>query len=252
MGPTATKPLGDVQGERAMVPDAVVRAELRRAVVLAYHSTFARRRACPFRRPSHPPYVPGARQDKVTPDWRAWHNLMEAEFDRCGGRDEVARHPQVLMLFNNPRVGGGAEWPGAIENSPLLGRDQYVSSGGFFMRVGARHNRWFASDATGQYVHNFVSNNDAFLAWGLTFNERLYLSKSRFQPYISAGLGFLNISSRNSYIATPIGPVSAPQGFSPGFTTRFGAGLEASAAALRWPPRKRRWRSKNALSKENV
>jgi opacity protein-like surface antigen len=116
----------------------------------------------------------------------------------------------------------------AVENSPLIGQNNtYIVSGGFDMRAGARHNRWFATDLTGQYVHNFVSGSDAFLAWGITANERFYFTKRRFQPYVAAGLGFLNIKARKSPILTPAGPVSVPTGFSPGFVMRFGAGLES-------------------------
>jgi opacity protein-like surface antigen len=142
----------------------------------------------------------------------------EAETERLLTRTDFARGGYFFA------VTGFA----AIENSPLIGQNgQYIVSGGFDIRAGARHNRWIATEVTGQYVHNFVSSSDAFLAWGITINERFYLTKRRFQPYVAAGLGFLNIKARNSPIFTPAGPVNVPTGFSPGFTTRFGVGLES-------------------------
>lgn len=116
----------------------------------------------------------------------------------------------------------GAEGFYSLERSPEILGGELAGSGGFRLRVGNRHNRWFATELQGMYVNNFVGANQRFLAWGMAVNERFYFSKSRFQPYITAGPGFLQIRA-------DLEPGSPPQVLvsrTPGFAAHFGAGIE--------------------------
>ena len=101
----------------------------------------------------------------------------------------------------------------AVENSVAIGGDSYYVSGGFDIRIGYRHNRWLATEISGMYIHNY--RDTEYLSWGMSLNEKLYFTKSRFQPYISLGMGFLQLIS-----------TSGRGTFSPEFSLRFGIGTE--------------------------
>jgi hypothetical protein len=109
-------------------------------------------------------------------------------------------------------------WAGELADNAFGsdGRDM-LQSGGFHMRVGARHNRWFASDLMGRYIHNFDVAVGTFLVWGMNANERIYFSRSRFQPFVSGGVGFVQLRPTSD---------GADGGFDPKFVAVFGAGLE--------------------------
>ena len=114
----------------------------------------------------------------------------------------------------------------AIENSPLVGDspddDKYISSGGFQFRFGNRHNRWLGTEIDVIYIHTFHSPNDDFLAWGMTLAERLYMTRGRFQPYITAGAGFLSLRAPDRRATTG----SSSSGTETGFAMTFGMGAE--------------------------
>jgi len=108
----------------------------------------------------------------------------------------------------------------ALENSDLVrGEDQWANSWGLMLRVGGRHNRWLATELNVQYVNRFrVLDSDAFLAWGMSVNERFYFTKSRVQPFILGGIGFLQIRARDNDLSA-----------APGFSVKGGLGAEIYA-----------------------
>ena len=101
----------------------------------------------------------------------------------------------------------------AVENSGAIGGNSHFVSGGFDIRIGHRHNRWLATELSGMYIHNY--RDTEYLSWGMSLNEKLYFTKSRIQPYISVGMGFLQLIS-----------TSGRGSFSPEFSLRFGIGTE--------------------------
>ena len=119
----------------------------------------------------------------------------------------------------------GVEGLVAVENSPLIAPDSYLVSGGFDIRLGYRHNRWFSSELYGLYVHQYADGTDRFLAWGMSANGRFYFTRSRVQPFVTAGAGFLQLESRN-YVFVPGLPVGIRPDFSPKFAMLFGTGIE--------------------------
>lgn len=130
---------------------------------------------------------------------------------------------QVQARLTEPNYARGGYYIGfeglvAWENSPLIAGDDGLLSGGFDVRLGARHNRWLATEIYGIYVHEFADTN--FLAWGMSLNERLYFTRARLQPFVTAGAGFLQLRSRLG---------SGTGGFSPKFSMLFGGGVEIYA-----------------------
>lgn len=123
----------------------------------------------------------------------------------------------------------GFEGLAAIENSPAIGflnPNTHFVSGGLDIRLGYRHNRWLASEIYGTYIHTYGDGTGQYLAWGMSANERFYFTRSRIQPYITAGIGFLQVSSRQPAFVAPGGT----SGFDPGFFALFGAGIEFYAS----------------------
>jgi hypothetical protein len=155
---------------------------------------------------------------------------------------ETEQEAQLRLKSPNFARGGfyfGMEGLVAVENTENIGgKDRFITSGGFEMRIGHRHNRWFATEILGLYVHTFGGDVQVvpplvlsynFLAWGMYANQRVYLTKRRFQPFVGAGLGFLQIrnSEDNGYVLTPAGPVPVPNpADATGFSMIFNAGME--------------------------
>jgi hypothetical protein len=119
----------------------------------------------------------------------------------------------------------GAEGLVAVENSALIGVDTHIVSGGLDIRLGLRHNRWFASEISGLYIHTYGDGTGQFLAWGMAINERFYFTERRLQPFVTVGLGFLQVRSRDF----TVDPFDGSQGFDPGFAPSFGLGMEIYA-----------------------
>ena len=138
---------------------------------------------------------------------------------------QTEQQVQDRLAKPNYALGGyylGVEGLVAVENSLLISGSSMMVSGGFDIRLGYRHNRWLATEISGGYIHKYSGTN--FLAWGMSVNERLYLSRSRVQPYLTVGAGFQQLRSRNS--TQTFGIVS----FDPKFTMRFGLGTEIYAS----------------------
>jgi hypothetical protein len=136
---------------------------------------------------------------------------------------------QARLKKTNYARGGyyfGAEGFYAVENSlHVAGEDVYIGSGGFRLRVGHRHNRWWGTELQGQYVNTFSGPFQEFLAWGMHVNFRIYASKSRIQPFIMFGPGFNWIRPKDGPEDPPPG-LPIPANNSPGFSAHFGAGAE--------------------------
>jgi len=121
----------------------------------------------------------------------------------------------------------GGEGLVAVDVNSEVGGSSHLVTGGFQMRLGKRHNRWLATELSGIYVDNFVENDlNRLIAWGMSVNERLYLSGGRVQPFLTVGLGFLQVRSLDPWVILPDGTVIPLGGFDPGFAPFFGAGLE--------------------------
>jgi len=137
---------------------------------------------------------------------------------------------QVQERLSKPNYGLGGYYLGfeglvAIENSKIIAPDAVLVSGGLDIRLGNRHNRWFATELYGLYVHTYADGTGQFLAWGMSINEHFYFTNKRVQPFVNVGLGFLQVRSRNFVV----NPFSGSQGFNPGFAPIFGIGLEIYA-----------------------
>jgi len=124
----------------------------------------------------------------------------------------------------------GMEGLVSVENSASIGQNAYLVSGGLDIRLGNRHNRWLATELYGVYIHTYGDGTGQFLAWGMSVAERLYLTRARFQPYVTVGVGFLQVRSRNRDFAylNP-GETDLSPGFDPGFAPYFGVGMEMYA-----------------------
>ena len=132
----------------------------------------------------------------------------------------------LVAIENSDRIPERPEFDPTDPNGPdprAFLPDTTAFSGGAQVRLGLRHNRWFATEIQGIYVHNFGSSR--FLAWGLSANERFYLTKGRVQPFLTVGVGFLQTESRNVTVGDR-GGLEVTPGFSPGFAPLFGGGLE--------------------------
>lgn len=147
--------------------------------------------------------------------------------------------PQVEHALSQPSYtrGGwyiGLEGLAAVEFSPYVeGPNKHIVNFGFDIRLGNRQNRWMATEIQGTYVNTYETvypNGDPdseFRLWGIFVAERIYFTKSRYQPFITAGLGF--IQTRNKIGGSvqpnpddPLATVRTAWGFSP----FFGLGIE--------------------------
>ncbi|MBW2232005.1 MAG: hypothetical protein JRG92_12750 [Deltaproteobacteria bacterium] len=165
---------------------------------------------------------------------------------RAVGQETEEQVEHRLVQANYARGGFyfGMEGLAAIENTEIVGgQDRYLISGGFQARMGHRHNRWTATELSGLYVHTFggdlqflppigvLSGN--FLAWGMYVSQRVYFTKARFQPFVGAGLGFLQIRSNEDFgfLLDPGGGfrVVPTPNVTPGFSMVFSAGMEMYA-----------------------
>lgn len=115
-----------------------------------------------------------------------------------------------------------------IENSSLVGDpDRHMVSGGGNIRLGNRHNRWFATEVKGIYAHTYTTPESEYKTWGVWLSERVYLTKGRFQPFLAGGLGAIQLRSKILDGATPPGEdPDANNSSSWGFSPYFGGGAE--------------------------
>jgi len=158
-------------------------------------------------------------------------------------KPETEEQAQSRLSKTNFARGGyyfGIKDLAAIENTDIIaGPNRYIVSGGFHGRVGHRHNRWTATELMGLYVHTFGGDvqilppfgvlNGSFLAWGMYASERVYLTRARFQPFVGAGIGFLQIRSTEDFgfliNENGIQVVPTPNETT-GFSMIFSAGME--------------------------
>lgn len=105
--------------------------------------------------------------------------------------------------------------PGATATTVTPGETLTRHTGGFDLRLGYRTNRWFASELSGLYLHDFGQRNVTFLTWGVWGSERFYFTKSRIQPYATVGLGIAQVRATGNYTYTRLK-----------FTPLFGLGVE--------------------------
>jgi hypothetical protein len=82
------------------------------------------------------------------------------------------------------------------------------------MRLGMKHDRWLSTEITGIWVHTFKAAGDEFLAWGVGMGERLYFTRTRWQPYAQLTAGFLQVRGKST------DPTAI------GFSPRFGLGVD--------------------------
>lgn len=142
---------------------------------------------------------------------------------------------QVQDRLAEPNYGRGGYYIGleglvAVENSAQISGSDALLSGGFDIRLGSRHNRWFATEISGLYIHTYGDGTDRYLAWGVTINERFYFTRSRVQPFILVGGGFMQVEARNRSIEDLLpGEIDLAPGFDPGFAAVFGLGMEIYA-----------------------
>jgi hypothetical protein len=90
------------------------------------------------------------------------------------------------------------ETPTTVTPAQTLNRH----TGGFDMRLGYRSNRWFASELSGLYLHDFGQRNITFLTWGMWGSQRFYFTRNRIQPYATIGLGFAQLRATGNYTYT--------------------------------------------------
>lgn len=86
--------------------------------------------------------------------------------------------------------------------------------GGASMRLGIRHNRFWSSEFSGLWTSKFKDAGVEYNGFGVYMGERFYFTKTRWQPYIGAHVGFLRLEGTNF------------DGFQFGFSPKFNAGLE--------------------------
>ena len=91
---------------------------------------------------------------------------------------------------------------------PLLPdvRTSVDNSGGFGLRIGYRIGAYSAVELHFEYVDSFDTKFDVdgvgtfdveIEVWTLTGNGKLFLSTGRFQPFVSMGLGYIDIDAKN-------------------------------------------------------
>lgn len=122
----------------------------------------------------------------------------------------------------------GLEGLASVENSRYVsGAEKHIVNGGFDIRLGNRHSRWLATEVQGTWVNSYETVDSQFMLWGVWVSERVYLTKSRIQPFVTGGMGFIQTRTevRGSVpppAEDPLSDVRTAWGFSP----FVGAGIE--------------------------
>lgn len=128
----------------------------------------------------------------------------------------------------------GAAGLAAVEFSPYVeGPDKHIVNWGFNFRMGNRHSRWLATEIQGTYINTYETvdpdgtPDSEFRLWGIWVSERIYFTKSRYQPYITGGLGVIQIRNKigGSIAPNPEDPLADVQS-AWGFSSYFGLGIE--------------------------
>ena len=130
----------------------------------------------------------------------------------------------LAILENSKYVGG-----------PVGGPDKHLMTGGFDFRMGNRHNRWLATEIQGTWVNSYKTieyaenpgdyEND-FTIWGIWINERVYLTKSRIQPFLTGGLGVIQLRTEYGGNLQPNPDSAASVDSNWGFSALLGVGIE--------------------------
>ncbi|HEY2773546.1 MAG TPA: outer membrane beta-barrel protein [Candidatus Binatia bacterium] len=99
------------------------------------------------------------------------------------------------------------------------------NSGGFHVRAGYRVHPNVAVEALYENFNEFdVDPNGHYDGWALTANAKGYILTGRFQPYVLAGLGYVDINGSAGSRNHPAPLLAAPAGND--FEMRFGAGMD--------------------------
>ena len=104
--------------------------------------------------------------------------------------------------------------------------------------MGNRHNRWLATEIQGTWVNSYKTieyaapdlnhyEND-FTIWGIWINERVYLTKDRIQPFLTGGLGVIQLRTEYGGKLQPDegGDPAATVSSTWGFSALLGVGVE--------------------------
>ena len=130
-----------------------------------------------------------------------------------------------LVIMENSKYVGG----------PVGGPDKHILTGGFDFRMGNRHNRWLATEIQGTWVNSYKTieyanspgdyEND-FMIWGIWINERVYLTKNRIQPFLTGGLGVIQLRTEYGGNLQPNPDSAASVDSNWGFSALLGVGVE--------------------------
>jgi hypothetical protein len=95
---------------------------------------------------------------------------------------------------------------------------------GFDVFAGYRLHPNFAAEGLFQYHHEFdMDPNGHYGGWSMTANGKAYILTGRIQPFVLAGLGYIDIDkARRPRHVSP--PLAAPSGND--FVMRFGGGVD--------------------------
>ena len=149
------------------------------------------------------------------------HALSQRNFARGGW---YLGFEGLVIMENSKYVGG-----------PVGGPDKHILTGGFDFRMGNRHNRWLATEIQGTWVNSYktieYTNNpgeyeNEFTIWGIWVNERVYLTKSRIQPFLTGGLGVIQLRTEFGGNLQPNPDSAASVASTWGFSALLGVGLE--------------------------
>ncbi len=130
----------------------------------------------------------------------------------------------LLIMENSKYVGG-----------PVGGPDKHILTGGFDFRMGNRHNRWLATEIQGTWVNSYKTIEHAnspgdyendFTIWGIWINERVYLTKNRIQPFLTGGLGVIQLRTEYGGTLQPNPDSAASVDSNWGFSALLGVGVE--------------------------
>jgi len=113
-----------------------------------------------------------------------------------------------------PYIGLGANYSAEFSER-IEGFGKFVSSGGGTLHFGVRHNRWLATHLNFLFQGPFKTDTVDFWTWGFFVGGRVYLTKTRLQPYIGLQGGFLQLLGADN-----------PNGGRFGFVPRFAAGVD--------------------------